>query len=113
VGFAIPIDTVKGLVDQVLQFGKIVRPVLGISIAPPQTLRQLQLEGVLVLEVQPGSPAEKAGMKGTLRFFLLLSFPSRALIFPSSYFFPFELSIFSPHGFFPFLPSEDFSPFKI
>eukprot|EP00884_Botryococcus_braunii_P003646 jgi/Botrbrau1/13282/Bobra.27_2s0005.3 len=67
VGFAIPIDTVKGLVDQVLQYGKIVRPVLGITIAPPQTLRQQQMEGVLVLEVQPGSPAEKAGLKGTFR----------------------------------------------
>jgi len=36
VGFAIPIDQVKGLVDQILAYGRIVRPVLGISIAPPQ-----------------------------------------------------------------------------
>lgn len=36
VGFAIPIDQVKGLVDQILTYGRIVRPVLGISIAPPQ-----------------------------------------------------------------------------
>lgn len=27
VGFAIPIDTVNGLVDQILKFGRVVRPV--------------------------------------------------------------------------------------
>jgi S1-C subfamily serine protease len=36
VGFAIPIDQVKGLVEQILTYGRIIRPVLGISIAPPQ-----------------------------------------------------------------------------
>ena len=41
--------------------------VLGITIAPPQTVRQLGLEGVLVLEVPPSSPAGKAGLKGTFR----------------------------------------------
>lgn len=38
VGFAIPIDQVKGLVEQILTYGRIIRPVLGISIAPPQVL---------------------------------------------------------------------------
>ena len=46
---------------------QIVRPVLGVTIAPPQTLRQLQLEGVLVLEVPQGTPAAKAGLQGTYR----------------------------------------------
>ena len=36
VGFAIPFDQVKGLVEQILTYGRIIRPVLGISIAPPQ-----------------------------------------------------------------------------
>ena len=36
VGFAIPIDGAKGLVEQILQYGKVVRPILGITIAPPQ-----------------------------------------------------------------------------
>jgi S1-C subfamily serine protease len=67
VGFAIPIDTAKGLVEQILTYGKVVRPVLGITIAPPQTVRQIGLEGVLVLEVPPGTPAAKAGLRGTYR----------------------------------------------
>jgi S1-C subfamily serine protease len=64
VGFAIPIDDVKGLVDQILKFGRVVRPLLGVTIAPPQALRQLGLQGVLVLDVSPGSPAGKAGLVG-------------------------------------------------
>lgn len=67
VGFAIPIDTVRGLVEQILTYGKIVRPVLGISIAPPQTLRQIGETGVLILDVPPGTPAAAAGIRGTSR----------------------------------------------
>ena len=68
VGFAIPVDSVKGLVEQILKFGRVIRPVLGITIAPPQTVRQLGLEGVLVLEAPNGSPANQAGIKGTFRY---------------------------------------------
>lgn len=41
---------------------------LGITIAPPQTVRQLGLEGILVLEAPTGSPANQAGIKGTFRY---------------------------------------------
>ncbi|KAI7844815.1 hypothetical protein COHA_001694 [Chlorella ohadii] len=67
IGFAIPIDTVRGLVEQILKYGRVVRPVLGITIAPPQALRQMGLEGVLVMDVPPGTPADKAGMQGIVR----------------------------------------------
>ncbi|KXZ43319.1 hypothetical protein GPECTOR_94g641 [Gonium pectorale] len=67
VGFALPIDSVKGLVDQILTYGRVLRPVLGITLAPPQILKQLGQPGVLVLEVPKGSPAEKAGLKPTTR----------------------------------------------
>ncbi len=68
-GFAIPIDGAKGLVEQILQYGKVVRPILGITIAPPQTVRQMGVEGVLILEVPPGGPAANAGLRGTYRYF--------------------------------------------
>lgn len=71
VGFAIPVDSVKGLVEQILRFGRVIRPVLGITIAPPQTVRQLGLDGILVLEAPSGSPANQAGIKGTIRQVLL------------------------------------------
>ncbi|MEW5298532.1 MAG: hypothetical protein WDW36_001646 [Sanguina aurantia] len=67
VGFAIPIDSVKGLVGQILEFGRVVRPAMGIVLAPPQALMQLNKEGVLVLDVPSGSPARKAGIQATVR----------------------------------------------
>jgi S1-C subfamily serine protease len=51
VGFAIPVDTVKGLVDQILQYGRVMRPSLGVVIAPPQALQRIGEQGVLVLDV--------------------------------------------------------------
>ena len=41
VGFAIPIDLVKSSVEQILQFGKVLRPVLGISFATDQSSAQV------------------------------------------------------------------------
>lgn len=67
VGFAIPISLAKGLVDQILEFGRILRPALGINLGPPQLLKQLGIEGVLVLEVPEGSPSYQAGVQGTYR----------------------------------------------
>ena len=61
VGFAIPVGTVRGIVDQIINFGQITRPVLGLVLAPDPLLAQLtqgQQEGVLVLEAAKGSPAE-------------------------------------------------------
>ena len=71
VGFALPIDSVKGIVEQIVQFGRVTRPVMGLVLAPDGALTQLlgpdARDGVLVLGVQPGGPAERAGMRGTVR----------------------------------------------
>ena len=50
----------------VIEFGRGVHGA-GITIAPPQLARQVGEEGVLVLEVPAGTPADKAGFKGTYR----------------------------------------------
>jgi S1-C subfamily serine protease len=67
VGFAIPIDIVRSVVDQLLQYGRVLRPVLGITIAPDATLQSLREEGVLVLDVPAGSPADLAGLRKSER----------------------------------------------
>jgi S1-C subfamily serine protease len=64
IGFAVPVDTVNRIVPQILK-GKIERPGLGISIGADQLAAQLNLEGVLILDVAPGGAAEKAGLVGT------------------------------------------------
>nr|GMD58104.1 protease Do-like 1, chloroplastic [Ipomoea batatas] len=67
VGFSIPVDTVSGIVDQLVQFGKVTRPVLGIKFAPDQSVEQLGVSGVLVLDAPPNGPAGKAGLQSTKR----------------------------------------------
>ncbi|CAM6101783.1 unnamed protein product [Calypogeia fissa] len=67
VGFSIPVDTVSGIVEQIVKFGKVTRPVLGISFAPEQSVEQLGVSGVLVLDAPPSGPAGKAGLKPTTR----------------------------------------------
>ena len=68
IGFAIPVDTVAGIVNQIITTGRVTRPVLGVVLAPDGTsAAQLGTRGVLVLRVPPGSPAAKAGVRGTVR----------------------------------------------
>lgn len=67
VGFAIPVDIIKSSVDQILTYGRVIRPFLGISFASDRSIDQLGVKGILVLRVQQGSPADKAGLKGTYR----------------------------------------------
>lgn len=67
VGFSIPVDTVASVVDQIIKYGKVIRPVLGISFAPDQSVEQLGVSGVLILGVPPDGPAGRAGLKPTTR----------------------------------------------
>lgn len=67
VGFAVPVDTVNRVVPQLINHGKYVRPALGIEVDESLNHRlskMLEVEGVVVLRVAPGSGADKAGMKG-------------------------------------------------
>jgi S1-C subfamily serine protease len=68
VGFAVPSDTVKRSVDQLRQNGVVKYAYLGVSSVAlyPQLARRLGLDvtaGALVGRVEPGSPAQKAGIK--------------------------------------------------
>ncbi|XP_077213527.1 protease Do-like 1, chloroplastic isoform X1 [Tasmannia lanceolata] len=67
VGFSIPVDTVSGIVDQLVKFGKVTRPILGIKFAPDQSMEQLGVSGVLVLDAPAKGPAGKAGLLPTKR----------------------------------------------
>lgn len=50
----------SGIVDQIVKYGKVTRPVLGISFAPEQAVDQLGVSGVLVLDAPPSGPAGRA-----------------------------------------------------
>lgn len=67
IGFAIPVDTVKRLVPQLIERGRIVRPGIGVTLLPDGQAQRWRLEGVVVVEVAPGSPAARAGIEGMRR----------------------------------------------
>ncbi len=67
IGFAVPVDTVNEVVPELIAHGRIVRPRLGIFPANEAITQQLGVSGVLVLGVQEGSGAAKAGLRGTGR----------------------------------------------
>ena len=71
VGFAIPINVAKSVLNDLVQFGRVRRPTLGIRPLPVPMNRELaeQLDlpsdtGVLVMQVVPGSAAARAGIQG-------------------------------------------------
>ncbi len=67
IGFAIPANMARSVMDSVLKNGKVSRGFLGVGIQEmTEELQQefhLQGAGVLVSDVQPGGPADKAGLK--------------------------------------------------
>jgi S1-C subfamily serine protease len=66
IGFAIPVDEINEIVPQLISSGKIVRPRLGVQLAEDQLAQKLGVSaGALIIKVLPGSPAGKAGLKGT------------------------------------------------
>lgn len=69
IGFAIPIDTAKRLIPELIAKGRVSHPWLGISglSVTQETSRVLDLpiqHGVLVVRVSPKSPAARAGIRG-------------------------------------------------
>lgn len=58
IGFAIPINLAKRVVPELIVHGRVIRPEIGISKVYEKE------EGILIAELTPGGPAEKAGLKG-------------------------------------------------
>jgi len=67
IGFSIPVDVVNWVVPDVIRYGKLKRPRIGIEMINNQYTQGMGLEGVLIMNVVPGSPAEKAGLMATQR----------------------------------------------
>lgn len=58
VGFAIPVNLVARVVPQLLAYGKVVRPEVGITKVYETD------KGLLIAQMKPGGPAERAGLRG-------------------------------------------------
>jgi serine protease Do/serine protease DegQ len=68
IGFAVPINMARAVMDQILRFGEVRRGRLGVTTqdVTPAVAKQLGLtvtEGAVVQKVEPGSTAEQAGLR--------------------------------------------------
>jgi Do/DeqQ family serine protease len=68
IGFAIPVNMVKAVMEQLITYGEVKRGIVGIKLrdVPPESAESLQLvnaRGVEISEVAPGSAADHAGIK--------------------------------------------------
>src|SRR6266480_3703898 len=68
IGFAVPSNMARAVMDQLLKTGKVRRGMLGVTIQSVDADLASSMDlpvarGVIVTSVQPGSPAEKAGIK--------------------------------------------------
>jgi S1-C subfamily serine protease len=64
-GFAVPVDTIRSIVPQLIQHGKVIRPGLGIGIVPDELKYRFGKEkGIAISYVMDKGPAERAGLQG-------------------------------------------------
>ncbi|MDP7980650.1 S1C family serine protease [Bacillus sp. WLY-B-L8] len=86
IGFAIPINVAKPVIDSLEKYGEVKRPVMGVQVRgldeiPSYALGQLKLPkdvtgGVLLAQVEPASPAEKAGLQ---KYDIVVSFDDQKI----------------------------------
>lgn len=65
IGFAIPIDTIRPIVESIIEKGYVSKPYIGVSVSNVSSESQLYglPQGAAVQSVTEGSPAEKAGLQ--------------------------------------------------
>jgi len=69
IGFAIPINTAKAVIGDLITIGRVRRPSLGIRTLPigPELAQEMGLPsdyGILIVQTVPGGSAERAGLRG-------------------------------------------------
>lgn len=64
IGFAVPIDTLKRVIPQLIKYGGEVRPTLGVELEEGRLSAQYRLPGALILNVEPDSPASRSNLRG-------------------------------------------------
>ncbi len=67
IGFAVPVDTVRRLVPQLIEHGRPIQPGIGIVPLPDHWAGRIGVEGVIIRNVVRGSAADRAGLEGLQR----------------------------------------------
>ncbi len=68
IGFAVPVEEINRVVPQLIRYGRLIKPGIGASLADERIARRLGVEGIIILEVQKGGPADIAGLRPTRQY---------------------------------------------
>ena len=66
-GFAVPVEDINRIVTEIIQHGRVVQPSIGIEAARKGFSEHYRLPGVAIMNVTPGSTADRAGLRGITR----------------------------------------------
>ncbi len=70
IGFAVPVAYIKRIVPQLIKYGRVIEPGIGVVVLPDRLAYQIlggALGGVVVRQVEQGTPAARAGMRGLMQ----------------------------------------------
>jgi S1-C subfamily serine protease len=65
VGFAVPVDIINRVVPDLIKYGREVRPSIGVALVDDAITRRFGMQGAMIMQVVPGTPAVKAGLVPT------------------------------------------------
>ncbi|MBE5766891.1 MAG: PDZ domain-containing protein [Clostridiales bacterium] len=67
IAFAIPVNTAKPIIDDLIEYGIVIRPRIGVTITdnegPKEIIRSYPPAGAIITNIEEGSPAEKSGLQ--------------------------------------------------
>jgi len=67
IGFAVPANTITRVIPQLINFGKLIRPGMGVSLIPDSIAARWGIQGLAIAKVKPGSHAERAGLESAMK----------------------------------------------
>jgi S1-C subfamily serine protease len=67
ISFAIPANTVQRVVQQIIKYGRVKQPGMGISVFQDEVADSIGVSGVVILETHRNGGAAAAGLRGTYR----------------------------------------------
>jgi S1-C subfamily serine protease len=65
IGFAVPANTIRRIVEQIITHGRVKQPTLGITLLPDHIAQRFGIEGIIIRSVAANSGAAKAKLRGT------------------------------------------------
>ena len=66
ISFAVPVDMVNRVVPQLIAYGKIIKPGLGVSVLQDSIAARYGIEGVVLMRVATDGAARRAGLRGAI-----------------------------------------------